>query len=304
MSSLRHWPLMALIAIVAISCDPAQESADPDSVSAAPSGTPLLLAVHPYDNPSELVARFQPLADYLSRCLDRPVELYLGHSYGDTIRRISAGQVDLAYLGPTLYLRAHDHYLGPNASPTIRILAGETVDGALGYTSVLVTLRSSPIKTVADLRDRTLAFVEHGSFSGHFVPRAMLDQAGITLADLMDYAFLDRHERVALAVVHGDFAAGGLRKEVADRYLDRGLKIIAESTQLSPHVIAARPGLDDALAEIVTRALIDPGPDAQPAFAALGPGIGFAHVEDSAFDPVRRAVYAIESAQPVVDKPW
>jgi hypothetical protein len=50
--------------------------------------------------------------------------------------------------------------------------------------------------------------------------------------------------------------------------------------------------------------LIDPGPDAQPAFAALGPGIGFAHVEDSAFDPVRRAVYAIESAQPVVDKPW
>ncbi|MEN8174236.1 MAG: PhnD/SsuA/transferrin family substrate-binding protein [Pseudomonadota bacterium] len=56
-----------------------------------------MFAVHPYDNPSRIESRFQPLCDYLGRRLGRPVALYLAHSYGDQIRRISHGQVDLAY---------------------------------------------------------------------------------------------------------------------------------------------------------------------------------------------------------------
>jgi phosphonate transport system substrate-binding protein len=304
MRHLRAWLPCFSFCLMLCACQPAHEPAEDLGGPVPPSDEPLLFAVHPYDTPSFLVGRFQPLCDYLALRLGRPVQFYLGHSYGDTVRRLSAGQVDLAYLGPTLYLRAHDHYLGAGVEPNIRILAGETVAGESGFSSVLVALESGPIETALDLHGQSLAFGEPRSFSGHFVPRVMLHQAGISLADLKDYAFLDRHERVALAVVHGDFAAGGLRKEVAERYLDRGLKIVAESALLSPHVIVAKPGLDHAISTAVSQALISPTPEAASAFAFLGPGIGFAPVEDSAFDVVRRTVRAIESAQPAEGLLW
>ena len=264
-----------------------------------PPENTLLFAVHPYDTPSRLERRFRPLCNYLGRRLGRPVALYLAHSYGDQIRRIANGQVDLAYMGPTPYLRAHDHYLEDNGIKDLRILAGETRHGLAGFHSVIVALDSSPVRTLSDLRDRTLAFGENRSFGSHFVPRALLWQAGLTLADLKDYAYLGRHERVALAVVHGDFDAGGLRKDVAQLYMDRGLRIVAESPLLPPHVIVARPGLDPALGEAVRSALIAPGTDASAAFAALGPGVAFsAAVDDTVFGLARQAVYAIEAARP------
>ncbi|MCP5407846.1 MAG: PhnD/SsuA/transferrin family substrate-binding protein [Chromatiaceae bacterium] len=94
-------------------------------------------------------------------------------------------------------------------------------------------------------------------------PRFMW-KAGLTLADLKDYAYLGRHERVALAVVHGDFDAGGLREDVARLYLDRGLRIIAESPLLPPHVIVARPGLAPSVTDALRAALLEPDANAIP----------------------------------------
>lgn len=271
---------------------------------APPADNTLLFAVHPYDTPSRIERRFRPLCDYLGTRLGRPVALYLAHSYGDQIRRISQGQVDLAYMGPTPYLRARDHYLKDAGAPALPILAGETLLGVPGFRSVIVTLDSSPINSLGDLRGRTLALGDHRSFGSHFTPRTLLWHAGLTLADLKDYAYLGRHERVALAVVHGDFDAGGLRDDVARLYLDRGLRIVAESPLLPPHLVVARPGLDPALADAARAALVEPGADAGPAFAALGPGVGFAPVDDARFELARRVVRAFEAAQPLEATPW
>ena len=276
--------------------------APPEAVmqgGASPAEKALLFAVHPYDTPSRIESRFRPLCDYLGKQLGRPVDLYLAHSYGDQIRRISHGQVDFAYMGPTPYLRAHDHYLNDTTAYDLPILAGETQKGEAGFRSVIVTLDSSPIHALSDLRGRTLALGDPRSFGSHFTPRALLWQAGLTLADLKDYAYLGRHERAALAVAHGDFDAGGLRKEVAEIYLDRGLRIVAETPLLPPHVIVARPGLAPALAEAVRSALVEPAPEAASAFAALGPDVGFGPVDDSRFDLARSIVQAFESARPL-----
>jgi phosphonate transport system substrate-binding protein len=304
-SSRRRLLLATLLGLLLGGC---QEAAAPRSAETAagtaPAGEPLLFAVHPYDTPSRLVDRFQPLCDYLSLRLDRPVALYIAHSYGDQVRRISHGQVDLAYMGPTPYLRARDHYLSPQTGRDLSLLAGETFGGEPGYRGVIVTLASGPIRTLGDLRGQTLALGAHRSFSGHFVPRALLWQAGMTLADLKDYAWLGRHERVALAVAHGDFAAGGLREDVARQYLDRGLRILVRSPLLPPHVVVGGPDLDPAIGAAVRDALITPDARAEAALAALGPGVGFAAVEPAAFESVRRLVRAIEGARPLEDLPW
>jgi len=259
----------------------------------------LLFAVHPYDNPSRLTARFQPLCDYLSRQLRRPVKLLLAHSYGDEIRQIAHGQVDLAYMGPTPYLRAHDNYLH-GAKRNITIIAGEIQNGKANYHSVIIVPQNSPVHRVAELAGHTLAFGSPRSFSSYYVPRAMLLNQQVQLSDLKDYEFLGRHERVALAVIHGDFDAGGLRRNIADRYLDRNLRIIATSAALPPHVIVARPGFDINLSQQVQQALLHPTDDANSAFKAFSMEgkTTFSPISDDAFDQARDIVRRMETADP------
>lgn len=283
------------------------KTAQPPSAQVAPTNGPegeaLLLAIHPYDTPSRILARFQPLCDYLGAEIGRPVRPYIAHSYDDQIRRITGGQVDLAYLGPAPYLSASGRIRDDPAWGGLELLAAETLHGVAGYHSVILVRAQSPIQTLSDLRGGSFAFADHHSYGGHFIPRTQLWEAGLTLADLRDYTYLGRHERVALAVAHGDFDAGGLREDVARLYLGRGLRIIASSPLLPPHVIVARSGLDPTLAAAVRKALIDPGPAMAPALAALGEGVGFATMEAGAFEPARRMVKALEGALPVQETP-
>ncbi len=291
--------LLMSVLLLLTACNQHQHTDKNKSDSIPRSETPsLLFAVHPYDNPSKLMARFQPLCLYLSKHLKQKVKLSLASSYGDQIRKISQGKVDLAYMGPTPYLRAHDNYL-KNAKKNITIIAGENQNGKASYLSVLIVKKNSPIKKVADLKDHTVAFGATRSFGSYFMPRSMLLDAGLQLHDLKDYEFLGRHERVALAVVHGDFDAGGLRKDIADRYLGRKLRIIAYSPPLPPHVIVARPGLDPDIIHKIKNALLHPQADAKDALRAFSMEgkSTFTPVKDSTFNFARDIVKRMEIAQ-------
>jgi phosphonate transport system substrate-binding protein len=251
----------------------------------------LTLAVHPFDTPSRLVERFQPLCDYLGEEIGTPVRVHVAISYEDQIRRIADGSVDLAYMGPTPYLRAHDKYMN-DPSRAIEPIAGEEE-----YYSVFVVRRSSDITRIDDLKGKTVAFGSHRSFSSHYMPRALLMKHGLALGDLKDYAFLDRHERVALAVLHGDYDAGGVNRWVADKYMDQGagLKVIAVSPPLPPHAIVARVGLGAELVGKVRRALLEPDEAGKRRLAAFGQPSSFVPVTDAQFDFARRIVAALEN---------
>lgn len=289
---------LALLLLALAACgETGGESTEESAPDRKPGQEALWLAVHPYDTPSRLVVRFTPLCEYLSDRIGRPVRLHLAPSYGSQIRSIAAGEVDFAYMGPAPYLRLSDHFLARQATPA-EIIAGEEVAGEPGYRGVFIARASSSIQRLEDLPGHSLALTSPRSFAGHFVPRKMLHDAGVDLTDLLDYEFLGSHERVALAVAHGDFEAGALRRDVAELYLDRGLKIIATSALLPPHVIVARPGLERALVEAVRAALLDRGPAAQRAFAAVGAQSRFAPFSDAGFAEARRIVAEAEAALP------
>lgn len=250
---------------------------------------PLVLIVHPFDTPSRLYQRFRPLCDYLQEAIGRPVELRVASTYEEQIHSIATGKADLTYIGPTPYLRARDHYGGP-----VRLLAAEAVDGEAFYRSVIVTRGDSDIRTIADLRGRSVAFGAEMSFSSAFIPRLLLHQAGVALPDLASHAHLGRHERVALAVLHRDFDAGGLRLRIARQYLDRGLRIVAVSDPLPPHAIAARPGLPEPIAEAVRAALLQPRAGWREAFRALGEAVRFVPIADADYDLAREVVRTLQ----------
>jgi len=253
--------------------------------SAAPAG---VFVVHPYDIPSRLYARFRPLTLYLSGVLGRPLRLVIASSYDEQIEMIASGRADYAYLGPTPYVRARRR-------GAVQLLAGEAESDQAFYQSALVVRADSPLRRVADLAGMRIALGDAISMSSALAPKQILSQAGLRRASLAEVAHLDRHERVALAVLHGDYDAGGLRLDIAKTYLARGLRVLATSQPLPPHAVVASPQISKLECERVRLALIHPDEDGVRAVRSLGEKTSFVAVEDSHYQAVRRMQDALES---------
>jgi phosphonate transport system substrate-binding protein len=277
------------------------------NVSSSENDNSLTFIVHPYDNPSRLVARFTPLCDYLGSQIGLTVKFVVARSYVDQIRRIANGDADLAYMGPTPFLRAQDHYL-KGSDNKLFPLAAEVRFGSASYKSVIVVRSNSKITSVEKIANHTFAFGAPHSFSSHYVPRILLGNAGLSFSSLQDFAYLGRHERVALSVLHGDFDAGGLNENIAMNYKDRnpGLRILATSPSLPPHLIVARPNLDKVLIQKIANALVNPNKDNlkfEKSMLKFGKNISFSTPNMLEFDNARKVIMAIEST-PVVAPTW
>lgn len=240
-----------------------------------------IFVVHPFDTPSRLFERFRPLTLYLGGALGRPVRLVIAATYDEQIAMINDGRAQLAYLGPTPYVRVRER-------ARVEILVGEAESGQAFYQSAIVVRADSPIQRVADLQGRSLALGAEISMSSAVAPKLMLAQAGVKLADLASYAHLDRHERVALSVLHNDFDAGGLLLDIARAYLPRGLRIIGISPPLPPHVIVASPGLPPEARRQARLALLHPDETGLAALRKLGDEISFVEVNDGHYQSVRQ----------------
>jgi phosphonate transport system substrate-binding protein len=249
---------------------------------------PAVFVVHPYDTPSRLYARFRPLTLYLGGALARPLQLMIARTYEEQIDMIVSGRADFAYMGPTPYVSARQR-------GAVEILAGESEGGQAFYQSALVVRSDSALRRVADLAGKRVALGAEISMSSALAPKLLMAQAGLKRADLAKIEHLDRHERVALAVLHGDYDAGGLRLDIAKAYLPRGLRILATSQPLPPHAIIASPRVKAEDARRVRLALLHPDAVGRDAFAALGPGTGFVDVEDAHYAVVRRMERALET---------
>ncbi len=242
---------------------------------------PVVFVVHPFDTPSHLFQRFRPLSLYLSNVLGRTIRLVIARNHEEQIAMISDGRAQLAYLDPAPYVVARENV-------ALDILAGKAEGCMTFYQSAIIVRANSRIRSLTDLKGRNVAFGAENTLASAIAPRLMLAEAGIKLADLGNVSYLERHERVALSVLHGDVDAGGLRLDVAKTYLPRGLRIIAKSPPLPPHVIAAGPSLPAAALQKIRKALLVPDNAGQDAILALGENTAFVQISDSDFNSLRR----------------
>jgi phosphonate transport system substrate-binding protein len=206
---------------------------------------PVILAIHPYLSHQELYARFQPLANHLANALDREVVVRIGPDYAEHIAFIGMDRVDIAYMGPAMYVRMVERF---GSKPLLARLA---INGEPVFHGFLVTREDSGISHIEALRGKRFAFGDPGSTMSYLVPRYMMLEAGIDVRDLADYRFLGSHENVALAVLAGAFDAGAVKEEVFYANMQRGLKALAKSKSYSEHLFVTRA---DAAADFISTA--------------------------------------------------
>ncbi|HET6204227.1 MAG TPA: phosphate/phosphite/phosphonate ABC transporter substrate-binding protein [Planctomycetota bacterium] len=235
----------------AVPQEPRRPEAAPASRASKGSHGVLRFGLYPSDSPTEMFRQFLPLCEYLTKETGYTVELEVAPSYAAGIEKFRKGEVDLFRSGAATYGRL---LLEEEARPPILVAIEQ--DGEKKETrfrGAIVTRQDAPFRTLKDLEGKSFAFGDRRSTMGTQVPRKMLANAGVKLGTT---AHLRSHDDVALAVLNGGFDAGACKAPTAEKYREKGLRILEYSGDFPSKPIYARNGLEPAKVEAVRKALL------------------------------------------------
>lgn len=171
------------------------------------------MAVSGSNDDPMVIRRRAVYQERLSKAMGLPVKLYEAADYNGVIQALSSGQVDLAQMAGGSYANV-DSQVGNLVAP---ILSVRQAEGGTGYYSSIVVRANSPIRTIADMKGRTLAYVDFNSTSGYLVPRAALRAQGIDPDTYFGKTtFAGGHTQAVMALANGQFDAAILQASGGD----------------------------------------------------------------------------------------
>jgi phosphonate transport system substrate-binding protein len=140
------------------------------------------------------------------------------------------GKVDLAFLGPAPYVKAHHEF---KAQPVV----AEAGD----LRSMLVVAKSSPIRSVKELRGKTLALGYEGSTTTHLLPMLLLSKHQLKGGDMSRVTFVgDQTKKIVEAVLDGTATAGGISETLYAAHKNE-LRVLETSEALPGALMVAHP---------------------------------------------------------------
>jgi len=235
------------------------------------------------DIPAIMHRKLTPLTEYLSQAIQRPVALKLSPNMASAINEVASNNVDLAYLTPVAYIKAHKQ--GDSD-----ILVKTVTNNKASFQLMIVVRKDSPIKTVAELAGKNFAFGDKAAL----LQRAVVVGAGMPLEKLGSYKFIGHYDNIARGVQVGDFDAGILKDTKAFKWESKGLRILHSSPALPPYNITVSSKMDKATRKKLADAFLaldDSNPRHRSIIKALSKKYnGFAPAKDADYDVVRELI--------------
>lgn len=263
----------------------------------------LVVQFVPTNNDGSMEAKAKPFAKYLSKKLDREVEVTLATDYSTIVEAMSSGQVDVGIMPPAAYVQAKDakaaeailtSQLGDYDQETGLPLKDKLTNTFKG--EVLVRADSDMTK-LTDLKGKNIATLSPNSASGYIYPVAELKDAGVdpttdakmtTVNDIpseitavlnkqMDAAFVFEGARNVFA---SGFSDNDLFKDLKVLYLTEG--------EIPNDAIAVQPDMSKDLKAEIKKTFLNMKDDEDGAEAmSLWGHQGYEEAADSAYDTIR-----------------
>jgi len=255
---------------------------------------PLHLVLTPSQKPTDLLAAGDEFGQALAKLYGAPVRVTVASDYAAVIEALRNRTADLAFVHPVGYVLA-------SREAKARIVARNLWHGKSTFTSRIYVRKASGIKTLEDLRGKTMAFVDPTSSSGFTYPMVLLIQRGLVRdrdpkTFFREVVFAGAHDAAMRALLNGHVDSIASFDMAREQYLSdpaerEKITFVAETPPIPEAGIAARDGLDPAAFARVRGALLQMR---GPAYAALLKRMydidGFEPAEDRDYDPVRAAV--------------
>jgi phosphonate transport system substrate-binding protein len=177
------------------------------SATTCPNGK-LSFGVEPYEDASKLTPAYNAVAASLSKSLGCPVDVQIVQTYTAEVLAMQNDKLDMAEFGPLGFVFASQR------AKAVPLASFATADGKLStYTGGLWVPKDSPIKTIADLKGKSIALSETGSTSGDALPRYALMQAGLNPSKDVKLEYAGGHPESMLALVHGKVDAAEVNSQ-------------------------------------------------------------------------------------------
>ena len=223
-----------------------------------------------------------------------PVNLFPAADYAGVMQGIAAGQLEMAGFGASGFAGA---WLDCKCIEPI--VVPQESDGSTYYYSVMVVLAGSGIRTIDDMKGRSLAWADPNSTSGYLIPSATLKAKGIKLDDGAYFSrtgFSGGHEQGVVAVLNRQYDAavtwtsgqgeksegytrGNLRSMVDKQMLKMSdINVIWQSGKIPNGPWAVRIALPAELKAAVTDFMLDLPKSHKDVYDDVerGSGIGYA----------------------------
>lgn len=218
-------------------------------------------------NPSTLVFTYTPVEDpavyqdafadfqrHLSEATGKRVVYYSVHSNSAQVEAMRSGRLHIAGFstGPTGY--------AVNLAGYVPIAVKGYEDAFQGYNLITIVRNDSDIKTMEDLKGRTVAHTAVSSNSGNLAPRALFPALGIVPDEDYKVAYSGKHDQSVMGVLSGDYDAAPVASDVYDRMVDAGrvkeddFRIIYRSARFPTSAFGYAHDLHPELAEKIKSA--------------------------------------------------
>ncbi len=188
------------------------------------------LSMLPRYYPEKITAMITPLATYLSAETGLSIKPILTDNFADYEKQINSGRIAIGYENPVVY---------QNVS-TVHEVVATAIKGQGGdrFRGIIITRPDSNLKTLEDLKGRSIMIVARTSAGGYFSQAMTLMARGITVNRdcSLSVAADNKQENVIIAVSVGDVDAGFIRESAlhkADKYIQPGsVKVMTQTAWL------------------------------------------------------------------------
>ena len=250
----------------------------------------LRLAFIPQENPEKLLGDIEAITGWLAEQIGVPVEGFVTIDHAAAVEALRIGDADISFMGALPFVLAEAEI---GAVP----LLSEVYRGAPSYTGRIFVRRDSGITSLADLRDKDIAFADPISESGYLYPLAEFVRAGLIEGPDQAEAYFGRvffaggYQQAMQAMAEGLVDAAGA-SQYADLLLtpeqQAEVTWIAESESIPSHVVIARAGLDAGLQDRFIDAMLRLNkPENRDRLRYLYGPDGYVRADSAAYDSVR-----------------
>jgi len=205
----------------------------------------LTIGLIPEQNVFNQLRRYKPLGEYIERKTGFKIIFTILPRYGNIVETFYEKKLDGAFWGSfTGALAIKKIGIEPIARPV-------NMDGTSSYHGYILVRKDSGIKNVADMKGKTIAFVEKATTAGYIFPIAYFKEHGVKNIDtyFKGYFFSGSHDAAIAQVLdgHADIACAKntiytMLAQENPRVKDE-LTIIAKSSNVPSNGLGLRKGL-------------------------------------------------------------
>ncbi len=176
----------------------------------------IIFSYTPVEDPAVYAKVWDGFTKHMSEVTGRRVMFFPVQAYAAQYEAMRSGRLHVAGVN------TGGNPVAVNCAGFVPFAMMASADGSFGYEMEIITPADSNIKSVSDIKGRSLAFTSPTSNSGFKAPSAILkSEFGMVAEQDFEPSYSGKHDNSIMGVANNDYEAAAVANSVLKRMIDR-----------------------------------------------------------------------------------